>query len=275
VHSNGYILRFAVIVCVTCALLLTLAAEVLKPTQKAQEEFFIKKKVLTVFGMKPSADVTIKKVLADYDKNIMVKFIDKDGNYVDAPANVAKYKYEQELKRFGFKYNSVNDLSGIEETKEYKKSPLKLPVYIRHDNGKELLYAVPIVGKGLWSTLYGYIAFENDFKTVKGLSFYDHKETPGLGARIEEEWFQDNFAGKTIFNAEDKLVPIAVKKGTVDPDVEFEKKHMVDGISGATITCNGVTELLAKDLNLYENYFKKMALSDHSDKLSSVDKVEQ
>ena len=274
-HSNGYILRFAVIVCVTCALLLTAAAEVLKPTQKAQEEFFIKKKVLTVFGMKPKADVTIKKVLADYDKNIMVKFIDKDGNYVDPPENVEKYKYEQELKRFGFKYNSVNDLTGIEETKEYKEKPLKLPVYVRHDNGNELLYAIPIVGKGLWSTLYGYLAFENDFKTVKGLSFYDHKETPGLGARIEEEWFQNNFVGKTIFNESNDLVPIKVKKGTVDNGVEFEKKHMVDGISGATITCDGVSELLAKDLNLYENYFKKMALSKNSDKMSRLEKVEQ
>lgn len=272
-HSNGYILRFAIIVCVLCALVLTFASEVLKPTQKSQEEFFIKKKVLTVFGKKPAENATISEVLADYEKNIMIKFIDKDGNYVDAPANVEKYKYEQELKRFGFKYNSVNDLSGIENAAEYQKSPLKLPIYILHDNGKPLLYAIPIVGKGLWSTLYGYLAFEKDFNTVKGLSFYDHKETPGLGARIEEDWFQNNFKGKTIFNTEGQLVSISVKKGVVDPTVDFEKSHMVDGISGATITSAGVTELLEKDLNLYASYFKKMQSEDTA--MKNNEKVEE
>ena len=103
-----------------------------------------------------------------------------------------------------------------------------------------------------------------DLNTVRGLTFYKHGETPGLGGEIEKPWFQHNFVGKKIFGPDNKLVSIKVIKGKVegritDPE---EKLHAVDGISGATITSNGVTNLLAKWLKVYEPFIRKMQKKD-------------
>ena len=111
---------------------------------------------------------------------------------------------------------------------------------------------IPISGKGLWSTLYGYFALEMDMKTVKGITFYKHGETPGLGAEVEKKWFQNNFIGKKIFDENSNLVSITVYKGSSGDDI-----HGVDGISGATVTSNGVTNFLKSILNNYKPYLER------------------
>ena len=117
--------------------------------------------------------------------------------------------------------------------------------------------AIPIAGKGLWGTMYGYFAIEPDAETVKGITFYKHKETPGLGAEVDKDWFKNNFVGKKLTNKNGELVSIEVIKGYVsetDPDAP----HKVDGISGATITGTGLTTFLKSDLQKYEPYFAKV-----------------
>ena len=118
-------------------------------------------------------------------------------------------------------------------------------------------YAIPVIGRGLWSTLYGYLALEPDASTVKGIQFYSHKETPGLGAEIEKDWFTNNFIGKKIVNPNGELVSIEVLRGKVD-ELSNEAYHQVDGISGATMTTKGVTQFLLEDLQKYEPFFKKI-----------------
>ena len=108
---------------------------------------------------------TIKEILEIYKKSIDVFFIDYEGNKVEV-ADVYKDNYDalQEYKRFGFAYNSVNDISNIKSNAEYKKDPLKMAVfYKKNEDGKPTAYAIPVFGKGLWSTLKGYLAFNNDF----------------------------------------------------------------------------------------------------------------
>lgn len=259
-HSNGYILGFAAMVIIVCAGILSLLANGLKDKQVEQEEFFIKKNILTVFDINYPAEGSPAEILDIYNENIDVFFIDYKGNKIEVD-ETTKNDYDAlvEYKRFSFAYNEVNDLSNIEATAEYKKSALKLAVFFKKSSdNKPTAYAIPVFGKGLWSTLKGYLAFDNDFNTVKGITFYEHKETPGLGARIEEQWFLDNFKGKQIFGENGELSSVTVKKGPINPSNPQEKMHMVDGISGATITCNGVSQLLMKDLSLYETFFKKM-----------------
>ena len=125
-----------------------------------------------------------------------------------------------------------------------------LPIF---KSSKPEAYIIPITGKGLWSTLYGYFAIDNDLNTVKGITFYKHGETPGLGAEIEKEWFQENFIGKKIKNNSNELVSIEVLKGKSDGDI-----HSVDGISGATITCRGVTDMLMNDISKYNSFFDNL-----------------
>jgi Na+-transporting NADH:ubiquinone oxidoreductase subunit C len=108
--------------------------------------------------------------------------------------------------------------------------------------------------------LYGYLALEADATTVRGITFYKHGETPGLGGEIEKEWFLGNFKGKKIFSVTaKKLTPIVVVKGkAADMYKGEELEHSVDGITAATITGSGVTELLDNALKAYEPYFSKL-----------------
>ena len=155
----------------------------------------------------------------------------------------------------------VNDISiiNLEEVENKQTGEIKyyynnveyLPSYI---DSKNSTLIIPVSGKGLWSSLYGYFALDvSNYSTVKGITFYAHGETPGLGAEISKKWFQDNFVGKEIYSLDNQLNSVTVIKGKA----EDSNKHEVDGISGATITSNGVTTLLLRDLQRYESYFIK------------------
>ncbi|PCI34955.1 MAG: NADH:ubiquinone reductase (Na(+)-transporting) subunit C [Elusimicrobia bacterium] len=135
----------------------------------------------------------------------------------------------------------------------------KLDLYVRSDDGQPAAYAFPIKGKGLWSTLYGFLALEPDGDTIKGISFYKHGETPGLGAEIEKEWFKNNFVGKKCIADDGSLASITLVKGKVkDVIAPLLQKHFVDGISGATVTSRGVTALLRSGLEQYAPFFKTL-----------------
>ena len=128
-----------------------------------------------------------------------------------------------------------------------------LPIYkTNNPNG----YIIPISGKGLWSTMKGYFAIGEDKNSTLGIVFYEHGETPGLGAEVDKPWFQNQFKidkGKKIFDENQNLVSITVnKKKNTDG-----KKHEVDGITGATVTSDGVTKFLKRDLDRYKNFLIK------------------
>ena len=149
---------------------------------------------------------------------------------------------------------SINDLIEVEnkstgEMKFYYENKEYLPLYLE---SKENVVIMPVSGKGLWSSLFGYFAIDaSDYSTVKGITFYAHGETPGLGAEISKKWFQDNFVNKKIYDSNNNFKSIIVAKGKADSNSDYE----VDGISGATITSNGVTTLINRDLRRYEPYF--------------------
>ena len=120
-------------------------------------------------------------------------------------------------------------------------------------------YIVPLRGAGLWDAIWGYIALEDDMTTIKGAVF-DHKgETAGLGAEITQQWFQDRFKGEKIYDAEGVLVGINVSKTNNDPQGADKEDHEVDAISGATITGDGVTDMISERLAHYTPYFKQNA----------------
>jgi Na+-transporting NADH:ubiquinone oxidoreductase subunit C len=125
---------------------------------------------------------------------------------------------------------------------------------------KSLAYIYPILGKGLWSTLYGYLAVKPNGDEVVGITYYKHGETPGLGAEIEKTWFQKNFIGKRLYR-NGKLRGIDVAKGLAKDSPKFasEPNHIVDGMSGATLTGDGVGKMLKVEPRKYEAFFKKIS----------------
>ena len=182
------------------ATLLSTAAISLKPFQSKNIEAEKKQNILSTVGINVSRD----DAASAYEKNIIDSYvINNKGNKIEG--------------------NAFNVDLGIELRKPADQQ--LLPVFESIQNGKKL-YILPVRGKGLWGPIWGFIALKDDMNTISGAVF-DHKaETPGLGAEISLDWFQEPFIGKTIFEGND-LVSISVVKGGATDDI-----HSVDGISG-------------------------------------------
>lgn len=134
------------------------------------------------------------------------------------------------------------------------ESELPLYAWIEPGASSPSKYAFPISGKGLWGDVYGYLALEGDLRTIAGISFYKHKETPGLGAEIEKAWFQKQFAGKQLYDAAREPVAFRVVKPGSGPLDD----RSVDGISGATLTGKGLQNFLRADAAKYAAYFRTL-----------------
>lgn len=120
--------------------------------------------------------------------------------------------------------------------------------------------AFPAEGKGLWSTVHSYVGLEPDLATIRGVTFFDHGETPGLGGECSKPWFQRNFQGKKLWN-DGEPVKFEVAKGSADP----ETPYIVDGMSGATITGNGIEKFVNKTFILFnEAVFQAQRASEES-----------
>lgn len=228
--ENAKVLRFAIIVCLVCSVLVSGAALGLRDRQEANLRVDMQKNILKSVGL-VDPTFTPEQIVSTYEKRITGIVLTPDGTVIE-----------------GRKPDDVDP----------EKEPELLRLYERVDDGNVVAYAFPIVGKGLWSTLYGYFALEGDLNTVKGITFYQQGETPGLGAEIEKPWFQENFVGKKILASDGTIASVKVVKGKaadVHPD---DTEHYVDGISGATITSKGVTEMVARTIREYEPYFAKI-----------------
>lgn len=139
----------------------------------------------------------------------------------------------------------------LDKIKTGKTDEQLFPLFICIKGGKSF-YIIPVQGKGLWGPIWGYISLESDMNTIYGASFGHKSETPGLGAEIETDKFQQQFIGKKIFDESGNFVSVTVIKGGASPT----DMHGVDAISGATITSKGVTEMFKRTLSNYIPYFK-------------------
>ncbi len=143
------------------------------------------------------------------------------------------------------------DAFTVDMSKEIrKKDGRNYPLYIcTLDNG-DVKYIIPMRGAGLWDAIWGYISLNSDKKTIYGVTFDHAGETPGLGAEITTDAFQKPFVGKTIFEGA-KFTSVQVVKGGGTEN----NPHAVDALSGATLTSNGVTNMLKDCLSGYVKYF--------------------
>ena len=159
------------------------------------------------------------------------------------------------LRNDGTVDDAVDPFSGIKLALELKKDPgeQRFPLYLA-DVESESYYIIPLRGSGLWDAIWGYIALESDRNTIKGAVF-DHKaETAGLGAEITQQWFMDRFVGEKVFDDSGSLVGISVSKTNNDPKDLDKNDHEVDAISGATITGDGVSDMIMERLTHYQSY---------------------
>lgn len=185
------------------------------------------------------------------EKREFNELIDKQKNILKAAGIIIKDK-----KQISQIYNS--SVTNIKlNTNEKNNELLIYKIINKEDNS--ISYVYPIKGKGLWSTLEGYLAVYPDGDKVKGITFNKHGETPGLGAEIEKIWFTNNFINKKLY-FNNQLIGIEVVKGKAKDNIQYKNKkdNMVDGISGATITGNGVTKMLKSEPKKYQLFFKEI-----------------
>lgn len=229
------LIRFAGIVCVACSFVLALTATGLKSRQEANKSLYEKQNVLKAFGVDTTDEAgepwSRERTLDFFRERIQVQVVDAASGKV------------------------IEGLTLDEVSKDDLKSGAKRPLYVIQDDGGAAGYAFPISGKGLWSTIYGFLALEPDLATIRGITFYQHGETPGLGGEVETDWFTSQFQGKKVFSG-GSLQTFQVVKGAVSDRYPEGNDHAVDGISAATITSRGVQRFLNQDVAAYEPYFR-------------------
>ncbi len=242
-QSNAYIITFSIILTVVLGLLLSGTSQVLAPLQKKAVELDTKKQILgavldasEIRAMKPD------EILAFYEKRITSKVVDIDGNVLE--------KDEEGNSIFA---------ENVNVAKNYKMAPekRKYPVFIFHAEGNEEdaeAIIVQVYGAGLWDEIWGFLALNTDLNTIEGVTFGHKGETPGLGARITEGGVQNRFQGKKIFDDSGEFQSVSMQKG--EGKDYSDDNHKVDGLSGATITANGVNAMLENYLKAYKAYFE-------------------
>lgn len=221
-NGNAYTIIYAAVMVVIVAFLLAFVASALKATQDANVAKDKKSQILAALNIRDVEDVEGK----------YAEVIKQDAIYGADITKGAKADHG------GFEVESKNI------------TPDNRPLYIAEVNG-ETKMVVPVKGAGLWGGLWGYIAVNADGETIFGTYFSHESETAGLGARIAEQWFQESFKGKKIYAEGSDAVALSVikkgKEGNLSPD------NYVDGVTGATLTSNGVNDMIQSGLEQYKD----------------------
>ena len=218
-ESIGKTLTVVVALCLVCAIIVSFASVQLRPLQQANKTQDIQKNILAAAGI-----TAVENISDTFNAKIEARVVDmQTGEFVETDPNsfdFEKSKFDQKIS-FALKAEGIKDTAGIQRmTKES-------PVYIsKKADGSTDAIILPIQGYGLWGVMYGFLALESDGETVKDINFYKHNETPGLGGEIQNPQWTAKWGGKEL--------PIDVVKSGAKND------HQIDGLSGATLTSNGV-----------------------------------
>jgi len=232
--SNKHTYIFSVIMVLLVAFVLSFTSESLKELQNANVKKEKMQNILSSVGVNVSRDES-ELLYKDYISNELS--LKSDGSIDDDVE--------------AFDINLALEVKKDSDTQRY-------PLYIANVKN-EKFYVIPLRGAGLWAEIWGYIALKDDINTIKGVSF-DHKsETAGLGAEITEDWFINSFTDEKIKDSEGNFVGVYLTKSNNDPGNKDKMDNEVDAISGATITGDGVSDMIIERIQNYIPYFKKIS----------------
>jgi Na+-transporting NADH:ubiquinone oxidoreductase subunit C len=239
-NSIKYIVGFAAAVCVICSLLVSSTAVVLKPLQDSNKLLDKQQKVLAVSGLVAEGSTpSSEEVNTLFDERINIQVLNMGTGALDAESGIpdpVAYDQLKASKDPGMSYAVDANKARV------KRVPNHITIYTVKDEDNEVdFYVLPVEGMGLWGTMYGFVALDRDLNTIKGLTFYKHKETPGLGAEIDNPNWKSKWPGRLVFDNSGAVTIHVIKGPAGSPE---EAPHQVDGLSGATLTSNGVTNLL-------------------------------
>jgi len=242
--KNSYTIIFVIVmVMVVGALLSFLASEDgLKPLITENKRIEKQQNILYAMGVNDNDEGSAVFVAADKAGEEFSKYITKQLVIEGGNTSEDENAYLIDVKK--------------EQTKAKNGGTRRLPLFVGEKDGKTF-YIAPIRGKGLWDAIWGYVAMDENM-VVQG-AYFDHKgETPGLGANIKQRYFMDDFIGEHLLSKNGDFKGITVAKGNADPKNMDKTDNEVDAIAGATITGDGVSAMIKKDLKLYLPYFNSL-----------------
>jgi len=237
--STRYTILFATAVSIVCALLVSSAAVGLSERQEANALLYKQKNVLLAAGLvRPGQALSTAEMAEIFERRVHVRAVDLQTGQVLPQDKFDAVNYKQRKAR--------NDPAQSRAAPPNDAQIARLPnvgaVYVVSSaDGKDEQIVLPIEGMGMWGTIYGLLSMDVDGNTVRGLTFYEQKETPGLGGEISNPQWQALWVGRKAYDANWSPQLAVIKGQAGPPDTD---PHHVDGLSGATITSNGVTRVL-------------------------------
>ncbi len=234
-RSAAYSILFAAVVCLVCAVFVSSSAVSLKSRQDENAYLDKQRNVLIAAGLAREDEVLTTEDIQERFGPVESVIVDLQTG--EELADVDPQTFDQRA--------AASDPSTSSEAPDNPAGIQRIPnwalVYRLEDNEELGLLILPIEGKGLWSTLYGFIALDADLETIRGITFYEHKETPGLGGEVDNPRWKALWPGRLAFGDDDQP-RIDVIRGRAGPPAE--DPYRVDGLSGATMTGRGVGRLV-------------------------------
>jgi len=238
-ESNTYTIIYAAVMVIVVAIALALTSVVLKKPQQENVRIDKMQQILRSVNLSPAKAQVIESYMSTIKQELLV----------DGQGNIAETFEGGDIAK-----NEAFDMNTANQFKYRKDDPtVSLPVYVAEVDG-EKLYILPMDGQGLWNVLWGYIAVKSDGSTVFGADFSHAGETPGLGAEITKPFFSEQFVGKQLYKGGTFKSIAVVKQGQSKEDQDY-----VDGISGGTLTSNGVNDMLLHSIGAYQAFLEKLS----------------
>lgn len=235
-ESVSQSLLVATCLCIVCSVLVSSAAVLLKDRQEANKLKQIQRDVLTVAGLYQEGEPILEQF-----KQVDKMVVDLEtGEYVDAESldpKAVDMRAAAKDPDWSVAIEKADDLAKLKRREKYSTVFL-----VNSSDGQLQQLILPVRGKGLWSTMYGFLALKPDCRTVLGITFYEHGETPGLGGEIESDKFKRQWKEKLVRD-EDGTPHFDFVRGVVDSE-DPAAKYKIDGIAGATITTRGVADMI-------------------------------
>lgn len=235
-RSVAYTLRFAAIVAVVASTAVATTAVVLSSRQEANRLFDQRRKVLEAAGLSaPGERLSRAAVTRSFEENIRAVVVDLRTGEVADDIDATSFDQRGASRDPETSRPAPDNDAGVSRVPDHA-----LVYHVVRDDEIDAL-VLPFEGVGLWSTMYGFVALSADLSTVRGITFYEHAETAGLGALISEPEWRELWVGRRIFDEEWEPRLRVIKGRAPSPD---ESPYEVDGLAGATLTGNGVTAAL-------------------------------
>ena len=235
-HSARHTVIFTTVLCVVFSVIVSAASVSLKERQQENRRLDKIKNVLSVAGlMQPGEKISREELMRRFEESLVPRLIELEtGRYVEG-ADALSFDQRRAAR------DREQSREAPENRAKVRRIPERALIFQQMDGDQVASIILPIEGYGLWSTLYGYLALEADARTIRGITFFEHGETAGLGGEVDNPRWKALWPGRLAFD--DEWQPaIRVKKGMARPVAEAP--YEVDGLSGATLTSNGVTNML-------------------------------